>query len=425
MGRANQHPPSSSSLSAAQDFESRQQELALAHRRHRPQRYRSLVLHWLGRWLRQPVRAMVAPLPSVTPGQVGISFAGHATVLIRYASRTIVCDPMLGKWVKGVKRAVAPGLTAADLHDVNVILISHGHGDHLHRPTLARLPKSATVVLPPRTAHKVSDLGFARVVEISPGKSLQDHGVDIATAAVRHGSEDLPALSYIIRGDGPSVYLCGDSAYSPTFAAIGKRYRPDIAILPIGGYTPLSFRQRHMSPLDALYALEDLGARIMIPIHHGAFALSYEDVHEPARWLAELVRERELEEFVIQLEPGESRVFVPPRPEHAGQPVATPESDPGTSAPPRSGMRFERAGERAGVAMSGAGAAAPVAEPAPGPVLLHPLPALRACTRIQEQARTASAHAADIPARAAAREDMDSAVEVIIDVLSEPMPALA
>jgi L-ascorbate metabolism protein UlaG (beta-lactamase superfamily) len=421
MGRANQHPPSPASLSAAQDFESRQQELALAHRRHRPQRYRSLVLHWLGRWLRQPGRAMVAPLPSVTPGQVGISFAGHATVLIRYASRTIVCDPMLGKWVKGVKRAVAPGLTAADLHDVNLILISHGHADHLHRPTLARLPKSATVVLPPRTAHKVSDLGFARVVEISPGKSLQDHGVDIATAAVGHGSEDLPALSYMIRGEGPSVYFCGDSAYSPIFAAVGERYRPDIAILPIGGYTPLSFRQRHMSPLDALYALEDLGARIMIPIHHGAFALSYEDVDEPARWLTELVRERELAEFVIQLEPGESRVFVPPRPQHAGQPVAAPQGDPGTSAPPRSGLTLERAG----VAMPGAGTAAPVVKPGPGPVRLHPLPALRACTHLQAQARAASERAAGMPSRAAPRAEADSAVEVIIDALSEPVPALA
>ena len=51
----------------------------------------------------------------------------------------------------------------------------------------------------------------------------------------------------------------------------------------------------------------------MIPIHHGAFALSYEKLSDPRRWLSELVRQRELEGFVMDLEPGQSRVFVPPR----------------------------------------------------------------------------------------------------------------
>jgi len=51
----------------------------------------------------------------------------------------------------------------------------------------------------------------------------------------------------------------------------------------------------------------------MIPIHHGTFALSYETLADPSRWLAELVHERGLKEFVVELEPGQSRVFVPPR----------------------------------------------------------------------------------------------------------------
>jgi hypothetical protein len=67
-----------------------------------------------------------------------------------------------------------------------------------------------------------------------------------------------------------------------------------------------------MSPLDALYAFEDLRARLMIPIHHGAFALSYERVDEPARWLGELVRERGLDAHVRILAPGESELFVTP-----------------------------------------------------------------------------------------------------------------
>jgi L-ascorbate metabolism protein UlaG (beta-lactamase superfamily) len=280
-------------------------------RRRKIARHRSLLLHWLAGWFRPARRPAAAPLPEVAGGQVAVTFAGHATALIRYAGLRIVCDPMLGMWAKGVKRAVHPGLSPAELGDVDLVLISHDHADHLHRPTLARLPRSATIIVPPRTAQAVSDLGFARVVELSVGNAVTDAGVDITATAVDHG--DSNGLAYVIRGDGPSVFFCGDSAYFSGFAEVGRVHRPDIALLPIGGYAPLSFRERHMTPLDAIYAFEDLGSRVMIPIHHGAFTLSYEKLHDPQRWLAQLVRERGLERHVIELAPGESRLFVPPR----------------------------------------------------------------------------------------------------------------
>lgn len=275
-------------------------------------RYRSLVWHWFGRWFRRPSRATAAPLPSVGRGQLGVSFAGHATMVIRYSNLTIACDPMLGRWCKGVHREVAPGLSPAELGDVDLILISHAHMDHLHRPTLARLPRAATVIVPPRTAQFVADLGFARVVELGIGQSVQIRRVDVATTAVRHGTPKQPAVGYVIRGEGPSVYFCGDSGYFSGFAEIGRRYRPDIAMLPIGGYLPVSFRERHMSPLDALYAFEDLQARIMIPHHYGSFVLSYEHLNDPEQWLRRLVAENDLEAYVQRLEPGESRVFTSP-----------------------------------------------------------------------------------------------------------------
>ena len=116
----------------------------------------------------------------------------------------------------------------------------------------------------------------------------------------------------MLRGDGPTVYYCGASGYHAGFGDIGRRHWPDVAILPIGGYSPRSFRKRHMSPLDALYAFEDLRARVMVPVGYGTFALSYERMNDPERWLSELVAERHLERFVVRLETGETRVFVPP-----------------------------------------------------------------------------------------------------------------
>jgi L-ascorbate metabolism protein UlaG (beta-lactamase superfamily) len=312
---------------------SRAVELRALHRSMPVARYRSLVLHWMSRWLRPPRRAAEAPLPPVAAGQVAITFGGHATALVRYAGLTIAFDPMLGGWIKGVRRAVQPGITADHLADVGLVLISHRHLDHLHLPTLRMIPRKATVVVPPGAAAAISPLGFSRVVELAAGGDLALRSVQITAEPISHGEDPRArGLSYVLRGDGPSVFLCGDGGWFEGFADIGARHQPDIALLPIGGFVPVSFRDRHMSPLDALYAFEDLRARLMIPVHHGAFALSYERVAEPARWLAELVAERGLDAHVRILAPGESELFVTPGARHDA--VAR---DPGYVGGPRDG----------------------------------------------------------------------------------------
>ncbi len=286
-------------------------------------RHRSLALHWLAGWARPPRPAHGEPVPAIAPGQVGVTFGGHATALVRYADLDIAFDPMLGRWLGGIRRAQEPGLAPGDLERVGLVLISHRHRDHLHLPTLALLPRTATIVVPPGGAHALSHLGFARVLELAVGGDLDYRGVQVTAAPMSHGeTARARGLSYVVRGPGPSVYLCGDGAYFSGFAAIGERFAPDVALLPIGGFAPASFRARHMSPLDALYAFEDLRARLMIPIHHGAFALSYERLGEPARWLAQLVRERGLEPHVRILPVGGSEVLVPPRDLRADAPRA-------------------------------------------------------------------------------------------------------
>ena len=307
----------------------RRAELDRLHRGVRVRRYRSLLLRWLRGLLSAPRRAALAPMPRVTPGQVAVTFGGHATALVRYPELTIALDPMLGRWIGGVRRAVEPGLAPGDFEDVGLILISHAHRDHLHVETLERMPRAATIVVPAGAARFVSRLGFARVIELHAGGDLDVRGVQIHTTPMSHGEAPLAqGLCYLVRGSGPSVFLCGDGAWFSGFAEVGARHAPDIAVLPVGGYLPWSFRDRHMSPLDALYAFEDLRARLMIPIHHGSFALSYERLDEPRRWLAELVQQRGLGDHVRILDPGESEVFVAPRRETAAPPEVKIDPEP-------------------------------------------------------------------------------------------------
>lgn len=287
-------------------------ELARRNAQRYTSRYRSLLLRWLGRTFRRPAPVEPAQLPPVDAGQVAVTWGGHATALIRYQRLSVLCDPVLARSVSGVPREISPGLTLDALADVDLVLITHAAPDHLDLATLSRLSRSATVVVPPRAAARISPLRFARLVELSVGHSLMHRGLEIWAEEARHGQRKSPAQSYIMRGDGPTVYYCGASGYHAGFGDIGRRHWPDVAILPIGGYWPRSFRKRHMSPLDALYAFEDLRARVMVPIGYGTFALSYERMNDPERWLSELVAERHLERFVVRLETGETRVFVPP-----------------------------------------------------------------------------------------------------------------
>jgi L-ascorbate metabolism protein UlaG (beta-lactamase superfamily) len=266
--------------------------------------------HWVARWFRAPRPAKHDPPPQLGAGQLAVTFGGHATVLARYPQLEVAFDPMLGRWVGGVRRAVEPGLAPGDFSEVGLVLISHRHADHMHIPTLKMLPRTATIVVPAGAASWVSSLGFARVIELQPGSDLELRGVQVTACATSHGDQDLArGLSYVVRGDGPSLYLCGDSGYFSGFADVGGRFAPDIAMLPIGGFMPTSFRRRHMSPLDALYAFEDLRARLLVPIHHGAFALSYERLDEPARWLVELATARGIRDHVLVMTAGQTERF--------------------------------------------------------------------------------------------------------------------
>jgi L-ascorbate metabolism protein UlaG (beta-lactamase superfamily) len=287
-------------------------ELDAAHHDHRG-RVRPYLWLWLKAML-FPVRVPEpAPLPQVLRGEVSATFVGHATVLLRYARTLILTDPVLGRFAGGVPRVQAAATATLDLKELDLCLISHAHPDHLHVPSLRQLPSRATLVTPPGCAKRCLGLGFARIIELAPGDAMEHRGVQIIAVPARQrpARKLLPrrridGCGYIVRGSGPTVYYSGDTGYFSGFQEIGRRFRPDLAILPIGSYRPLVFRSSHLSPLDALYAFADLGARALLPVHHGTFPLSYEPPDEPARWLRELARTFELGDRLRLLEPGET-----------------------------------------------------------------------------------------------------------------------
>ena len=138
------------------------------------------------------------------------------------------------------------------------------------------------------------------MVELAPGQSYATADVGLTAVPVRHsgarglgiGRRRRGTAGYVIFTQGTTLYFAGDTGYFSGFADIGRRLVPDVAMLPISGYEPAGFRDEHLSPLDAIYAFEDLRARVLIPIAHGSFPLSYEPLEAPLDWLRRLARER-------------------------------------------------------------------------------------------------------------------------------------
>ncbi len=255
----------------------------------------------LGRLARGTRAVDAAPVPRPAAGTVSITFVGHATVMITTPSVRLLCDPLLESSLYGVRRAKAAGLAEQDLDDVDLVLITHAHRDHLSRASIVRLARKAVLVVPPRCTSLVRGLGFADIVELDPGASHALGDVEVTAVPVRHsGTRGLGdylrrgACGYLVRARAgaatAAAYLAGDTGYFSGFAEIGRRFHPDVALLPIAGYEPAAFREEHLSPLDALYAFEDLGARLLIPTSYGSFPLSYERLDAPLAWLRELAR---------------------------------------------------------------------------------------------------------------------------------------
>lgn len=239
---------------------------------------------------------------------------GHASVLINFFGVTILTDPIFVNWLPFPRRVTAPGYTASELPNIDYILISHSHLDHLSRKSLRQLSgKAKKIIVPKNCADLVADLEFEQVLEIDWETELKLPEFDLYSFKANHWGERYPWQrrgraynSYSLQKNGRSIFFCGDSGYGELFKRIGSRFKTDLALLPIGAYSPGSLRNVHMDPFDAMQAFEDLGASYLVPIHWGNFRLSLESPDEPPKILERLAQITKSQDYVYVLKNGES-----------------------------------------------------------------------------------------------------------------------
>jgi L-ascorbate metabolism protein UlaG (beta-lactamase superfamily) len=266
------------------------------------------------------------PPPRVEGNKVRLSFVGHASWLIQTAGLNILVDPVWSMRVSpfsfaGPRRHNDPGIAFDALPDIDIVLVSHGHYDHLDIPTLSRLAArfSPRVVTPLGNDLVMRDADAAIKAEGFDWKDRVElgNGVAVTLVPTRHWSarglldrnKSLWA-SFVLETSAGKLYIVCDSGYGDGshFRRVAQAHGPlRLAILPIGAYEPRWFmRDQHMNPEDAVKALADCGAAQALAHHHGTFQLTDEAIDAPVIALGEALDQAKLpREKFAALKPGQ------------------------------------------------------------------------------------------------------------------------
>lgn len=255
-----------------------------------------------------PTKPAPAPDPWPGEGQDFAQYLGQATVLMRLDGKHILSDPMFSSrfsFAKMVKRRTAPPLKVAELPPIDLVLLSHAHGDHLDLPSLeavaAHSPSPLTVV----GAHGVAGYAKAklepehpvRAINLEWHQAVEVEGLGITCWPGKHlGGRNWITLDFkkygyggfVIAASRRTVYYPGDSGMCPAFAELPGAFELDLALMPIDAFNRRDFlRPRHMNPTDALEAFGQSGAKRMIPVHWGTFTLCNEPLGLSQKLLSE------------------------------------------------------------------------------------------------------------------------------------------
>jgi len=270
-----------------------------------------------------PLPRNMITTPELPNVKLAVSWVGHATVLIQIHDKIIITDPLFTNSIgMVVKRAVKPGLDPALLTKVDFTLISHLHFDHLSYGSLDKLPKNGSMIFPEGLAAYVPDFGFKDVFELKPWDTIEKDSIRITAVPVQHFNGrygfdrswmgDLGYTGYVFEYKGISVFFAGDTGYnSEFFKEIGRRFKIDLAIIPIAPSWGVGFGgEVHVSPLGALEIFKDVGARFMLPIHFGTMLFgSGANPQGPIDQLRAAATGENVSARIVELEVGEQRIL--------------------------------------------------------------------------------------------------------------------
>jgi L-ascorbate metabolism protein UlaG (beta-lactamase superfamily) len=260
-----------------------------------------------------------SPLPVTSPlegwaqpvGRSGlrVTWLGHSTTLLEMDGVRVLTDPVFGARASpvsfaGPKRFHPTPASIDELPELDAILLSHDHYDHLCIESLRLLARrGTTIVTSLGVGARLERLGFeaARIVELDwwEERSMLAGKLSFTATPAQHFSGrslgDRNATlwsSWVVRTDRHRVFFSGDTGLAEAFRDVGRRLGPfDLTLLEIGAFHP-AWGDIHLGPENALTAFEWLGGGALLPVHWGTFDLALHAWDEPAETLLALAEAR-------------------------------------------------------------------------------------------------------------------------------------
>ena len=231
------------------------------------------------------------------PDNFSIYWLGHSSTIIEINHNRLIIDPVLDNASPvyfGVQRYTKRVIERDQLPDMDYIIITHNHYDHLERKTVISFKKGHFIVpLGLGVTLEYWGIDKNRITELGWGDKFSQDGIEIIAEEANHFSgryllDENKTLfnSYIISGGGKNIFWSGDTGYSGHFKDIYNKYKIefDIVALECDAYNT-GWKTSHLFPHEVILAAKDLNAKHLFPIHWGVFDLAFHPWHESVDYI--------------------------------------------------------------------------------------------------------------------------------------------
>lgn len=244
----------------------------------------------------QPIPVVKTDLRALDLTRDTLIWLGHSSFFVQIAGQRVLVDPVLKPYAGPVSFAGRAfegtnGYTVEDMPEIDLLLVTHDHWDHLDHETVTALQgKVKQVVVPLGVGAHFERWGYARdkVRDADWNETLAlANGLSVHVIPARHysGRALTPNKTlwagFVLESNQRRVLFSGDSGYGPHYKALGQRFGTfDLAALDMGQYD-LRWPDIHMTPQQAVQAAQDLNAQALLPAHVSRFNLARHAWNEP------------------------------------------------------------------------------------------------------------------------------------------------
>lgn len=247
---------------------------------------------------------------------LSITFLKHASVLIKDINCYILIDPVFSEIFWFIKDFTPLNFNLKQMPKPDHVLITHGHYDHLDKPSLKYLAKDTHFISPLGYNREFGDMDITERTQLDWYDRYQNGQQEITLLPCNHWAMRNPFIgpnrslwgSYLIKtADGYTIYISGDTAYFDGFSELGEQYQIDLAVFNLGAYEPRWFMApSHINPRETVDAFRQLKAKKLLVVHWGTFRLGDEPVHFPPMQIRKELKQEGLSDRLVDLTHGET-----------------------------------------------------------------------------------------------------------------------